>query len=117
MTIYSAQPRSPNTQAIWRDGATIKIWDGSNWNVMGGGISDFSVDVVFTPVDYNTVSWGSGVINISSSAGTASFAISSGSFDLTTTTYFYWQEDIPTAIQTTTDAAIAIQNGGLLVAT
>lgn len=73
--------------------------------------------MVFTPVDYNTVSWGSGVINISSSAGTASFAISSGSFDLTTTTYFYWQEDIATAIQTTTDAATAIQNGGLLVAT
>lgn len=75
MAIYSVQPRSPNTQAIWRDGAVIKIWDGSNWNTTGGGITDFSVDVVFTPVDYNSVSWASGVLNVSSAGGTASYAI------------------------------------------
>jgi hypothetical protein len=68
VVISDTEPRSPTSQSIWRDGGVIKVWDGANWNVMGGGISDFSVDVVFTPVDYNTVSWAAGVINISSSA-------------------------------------------------
>ena len=94
----------------------MKIWDGRNWNTTGGGIVGFSLDTVFTADDYNTISWSAGTINVGSVSGTVTSSISSGSFDMTTTTYFYWQSDIPNAIQTTTVSATAVFNGGILVA-
>lgn len=75
------------------------------------------MNVEFTANDYNTVSWSAGVLNVSKADTTATFSISPGSFDLTTNTYFYWQEDVPNAIQTTTDSFTAVASGGLLLAT
>lgn len=116
VTIFDSEPRSPTSQTIWREGAVMKIWDGRNWNTTGGGIVGFSLDTVFTADDYNTISWSAGTINVGSVSGTVTSSISSGSFDMTTTTYFYWQSDIPNAIQTTTVSATAVFNGGILVA-
>lgn len=57
VVIYDTEPRGPKKQSIWRDGGVIKVWDSKNWTMIGGGITDFSTTVEFTPVDYNTVSW------------------------------------------------------------
>lgn len=54
------------------------------------------------------------------SVGTASskidYATTAGNFTMTTTTYFYWQSDLPTSIQTTTTAGAVVVAGGILLA-
>lgn len=112
----NSEPKTPTTETVWvNTGGTLKVWDGQNW-VIGGGISyDFSTTVVFTVADYNTVSWGTGTLSVGNSTGKTDYTIGSGSFDMSTITYFYWQSDIPGAIQTTTSASTAIIAGGLLV--
>jgi len=75
-----------------------------------------AMDVPFSVVDYNTIIWGAGNINIGTSTATTTYAISMGSFDMTAITYFYWQVDVPGAIQTTTSASAVVTSGGILVA-
>jgi len=117
--VFNYEPINPTANTIWADPATqtTKFFDWKNWfTTSWGSLSNFTITSVITASDYNTITWTSWVINIGTSTWSVQYAISSGSFDMTTQTYFYWQDDIPTAIQTTTDAWIAVTNWGIIIA-
>lgn len=59
VVISDTQPRSPSTQSIWREGSSLKIWDGKNWidTTGSGAILDFTTSVVFSSSAYNNVTW------------------------------------------------------------
>lgn len=117
--IFSYEPKNPTTQTVWADPATqtTKFFDWKNWfTTSGWTLSNFTITSTITATDYNTITWTSWVINIGTSLWSVQYAINSGFFDMTTTTYFYWQDDIPNAIQTTTDAGIAVTNWGIIIA-
>ena len=44
------------------------------------------------------------------------YETTAGNFTMTTTTYFYWQADLPTTIQTTTTPGAVVVAGGILLA-
>lgn len=118
VVISDSQPRSPSSQSIWRDGASLKSWDGKNWIDMSGSsaILDFTTSVVFSSSAYNNVTWSAGVMNIGTDTGVASHSIGAGSFTMTANTFLYWDPSAPTSIQTTTTPATAITSGGIIVA-
>lgn len=99
------EPRQPNTQTVWINAnGTTKFFDGSNWVISGGMLTDWNMTVVFTASDYRTIAWTTGVVSIGTAENKTDYATTSGNFTMTTTTYFYWQADLPTTIQTTTTA-------------
>lgn len=36
VSIIDTQPKEPNKQTIWRDGAQLKQWTGKEWALIGG---------------------------------------------------------------------------------
>jgi hypothetical protein len=117
--VFNVEPKNPNPETIWVDtnAQTTKYWDGSNWiTTSAGGLTDWNTSVVFTATDYNTIAWTSWVVSIGTRDSVTDYATNSGTFDMTTTTYFYWQEDAPTAIQTSTDASAVVVAGGIVIA-
>jgi hypothetical protein len=115
-TIYSVEPKNPTQNMVFIDWAALKVWDWSNWIIASWWAFDFTTTVVFTAVDYDTVSWSSWVLTLWTHTNHTDYAISPWSFDMTTTTYFYWQEDVPLAIQTTINAATAVDSWWILIA-
>lgn len=118
VVISDTQPRSPSTQSIWREGSSLKTWDGKNWidTTGSGAILDFTTSVVFSSTGYNNVTWSAGVVNIGTETGVVSHSVGSGSFTMTTNTFLYWAPDSPNSIQTTTTPATAITSGGIIIA-
>lgn len=76
VVISDTEPRSPTTQSIWRQGDTIKWYDGKNWidQTAGGGVMDFSSNVVFSSSSRTNVTWSAGVVNIGTATGVTSYA-------------------------------------------
>lgn len=118
--IYSVEPKNPTENTVWIDSSSqqLKSWDWSNWIVWSTiwWLTDWWLTSAFTVTDYNTITWWAWVMSIWTNLSKTDYAISAWSFDVTTTTYFYWQKDIPTAIQTTTTAGTAVTGGWIIVA-
>jgi hypothetical protein len=79
-------------------------------------VTDFSTSVVFSSSAYNSVSWSAGVVNIGKTLWVGSFATWSGSFTMSTNTFFYWNPASPNSISTTTTPSTAITDGGIILA-
>jgi hypothetical protein len=77
---------------------------------------DWSTSVLFTATDYRIIAWSAWVVSIWTATWKADYATLSGNFTMSTTTYFYWQEDMPTTIQTTTTPWTAVSNWGIILA-
>jgi hypothetical protein len=102
--IYSVEPKNPTTSSILIDTSNnqTKYWDWKNWIITWGSLMNWNTSVLFTASDYRTINWSSWVMSVWTTTSKVDYAISSWSFQMSDTTYFYWQDDIPTAIQTTT---------------
>lgn len=117
VVIYDTEPREPKKQSIWREGSTVKWWDGKEWKAQSsGGITDFSTSVVFSSSSRLNVTWSAGAVNIGTATGLGTFAIWSGSFTMSSNTFLYWAPDNPNSIQTTSNAQDAITSGGIILA-
>ncbi len=113
------EPKSPKTNTVWvRSGSwETKYFDGKNW-VIGWGwlLTDWNTSVAFSATDYRTIAWAAWVVSIGTRDTKIDYATTSGNFTMTQTTYFYWQADNPTAIQTTTTAWAVVVAGWVLLA-
>lgn len=117
VVIYDTAPKEPTKQSIWREGSTVKWWDGKEWKAQSsGGITDFSTSVVFSSSSRLNVTWSAGAMNIGTATGLGTFAIWSGSFTMSSNTFLYWAPDNPNSIQTTSNAQDAITSGGIILA-
>lgn len=116
--VFNTEPKNPTPSTIWVDttARATKYWDGSNWVITGGALTDWNMSVVFTASDYRTIAWATGVVSIGTAESKTDYATTSGNFTMSATTYFYWQEDAPTSIQTTTTAGSVVTAGGVLLA-
>jgi hypothetical protein len=73
---YDTAPKEPTKQSIWREGSTVKWWDGKEWKAQSsGGITDFSTSVVFSSSSRLNVTWSAGAMNIGTATGLGTFAI------------------------------------------
>lgn len=117
VVIYDTAPKEPTKQSIWREGSTVKWWDGKEWKAQSsGGVTDFSTSVVFSSTGRLNVTWSAGAVNIGTATGLGTFAIGGGSFTMSSNTFLYWAPDTPNAIQTTSNAQDAITSGGIILA-
>jgi len=117
--VFDFEPRNPTTNSIWLDpnNQTAKFFDGRNWfTTSWWNLLDFTITSTITSTDYRTITWSAWVINIWTSTWKVQYSINSGSFVMTDQTYFYWQDDIPWAIQTTLDPWIAVINWWIIIA-
>lgn len=76
-------------------------------------IQNWQLTCEFSSTDYNTVAWGAGVLT---TADGSEYNISSGnSGNVGVYNYIYWDKDSSTILQVTTDSAIALGAGKVLV--
>lgn len=104
--VFNTEPRNPGRNTIWVDttAQSTKFWNGTSWVITGGNLTDWNMTVVFTASDYRVIAWTSGVVSIGTTTSKTDYATTSGNFTMAATTYFYWQADQPTTIQTTSTA-------------
>lgn len=113
------EPKTLKTNMIYvrSDTWVTKYFDGKNWIIgWGGMLTDWNTTVIFTASDYRTIAWAVWVVSIGTRDSKTDYATTSGNFTMTQTTYFYWQEDNPTAIQTSTVAWDVVIAGWVLLA-
>jgi len=120
--VFNTEPKNPNSQTVYVNSTTgeTKYWTGKEWVITsgtgGGGLTGWNTTVVFTATDYRTIAWTSGVVSIGTTTSKTDYSTNSGNFTMAATTYFYWQADNPTAIQTTSTAGDVVIAGGVLIA-
>ena len=120
--VFNVEPRNPNTQTVYVNSANgeTKYWTGKEWVITsgtgGGGLTGWNTTVVFTATNYRTIAWSTGVVSIGTTDASTDYATTSGNFTMAATTYFYWQADNPTAIQTTSTPGNVVIAGGVLIA-
>lgn len=120
--VFNTEPKNPTTQTIYVNTQTqeTKYWDGTNWVIAsswgGWTLTGWNMSVAFTASDYRTIAWTSWVVSISTATWKTDYSTTSGNFTMSATTYFYFNPDTPTSIQTTTTPGLAVSAGWVLIA-